>query len=1136
MSQKDPFGGYPLEYYISQAVNREKLRRLESPPKRDFNNDADGVIYTDSSPGVVLTRPNYTSSVVTMASVPTSPASPPILPTTSISPPVATTSSTPIFINADTIITSKPVPVVSSTSGPVVSTSGPVVSTSGPVVSTSGPVVSTSGPVVSTSGPVVSTSGPVVSSNADISALLSEDIVMQENDTNFGHNKIIWKGPVVFPRATDKKIVSIDNAGRYQYDDGTTSANELQFDKEKEVTDKYRSGSLTTGRDKDYFNLYKIGFKSIYDHTECEGPTLSLSLYMRTNVLYGNDYTSWTAKYFQQQLKMYLVFSHYFPNSVKRNYFDWYMLKKFRSMRGDDRSLIVTKHITNFDYDDFENTNNLQQIKQKLSDYYIYIRGFDNFPFANGLERILFYFDAACKFGGNLPGEFYVYKFSGPFIEDAGTDRENHITNGDLGVFFRYISLRQTDYEHYGKNFQHPKHLVWRDGHVCTPAFNDSLWIKALGKMDKETYLVCRTLGYGGVWDDQAPCYTMNGQAYAVKAFGGIAQIYDSSIHNNDELYLKTIGTMFLLDNNNSLPLLHHRPKAVWNKQTLDRYMYGIDEYVLGSFFKVEQIKRNTVYLNIKGFWEFWANWDIGAGILPTVFVKNNPTSYHLYNKAIVLLMSHLIKNNAFVLDTTLTRHSLIRYIENEREKKGVAKNKTVGFLLGLIPSKYFIQNCMFDKSAPDYANHMDNTTIGKVDDIFRTFSNGNDAMYNSLKIGIELKDNVLVDYGLFPKNTVVTSPTMEWCVYPYLQDGTPVVYNTGDYNSGYYEDLPTNNGSYFLRSPEDLFLVRKHREQNNLLIPLNISTYKLKAEKDAFRQVVVAGIDDGYSHIKPALQNIILYFGPPGSFIASIGLDDGKEGFELANKVSGLNPDGLFRTTDGPLRDPSKPENNDTTSPDFNPKLWSRGDPVTQSRMWCPLIWKALNYFGYDVPPEWFDRIELKSDEDYRAFNESVKKLAEMEEDGVKWADYAFYALKSGDNLDGINNDFEDANLKAKSADLLNRTKAEVVMPNVYKPYKMAVIGGGLKSHRERLMQIPIRRSKSTKYDGGSDPLLLVTGVAAGGLLLSAGMQYFMIAVAVCLFIVLLFIILSKSKKETTYYGEADFNASNSNYVECYY
>ena len=62
---------------------------------------------------------------------------------------------------------------------------------------------------------------------------------------------------------------------------------------------------------------------------------------------------------------------------------------------------------------------------------------------------------------------------------------------------------------------------------------------------------------------------------------------------------------------------------------------------------------------------------------------------------------------------------------------------------------------------------------------------------------------------------------------------------------------------------------------------------------------------------------------------------------------------------------------------------------PHTQSHVWCPLIWCALQRNGYDVPDEWCV-IRFNNPDFEREFNKQVDILASDK----KWVEYALKIL----------------------------------------------------------------------------------------------------------------------------------------------
>ena len=152
--------------------------------------------------------------------------------------------------------------------------------------------------------------------------------------------------------------------------------------------------------------------------------------------------------------------------------------------------------------------------------------------------------------------------------------------------------------------------------------------------------------------------------------------------------------------------------------------------------------------------------------------------------------------------------------------------------------------------------------------------------------------------------------------------------HSCADYFSGFYNAPHPDMDIVNMRSPRDIEKAVELIEKNTLMSPLNRSNYKLKAERDLFRNAV--------------------------SDLDNITID---------NILAFSNAADLTK--------------------DINNK-----DVV---------IWKALNYYGYDVPPEWFDRLELASESEYREFNQIVKELAGV----TNWADNAVKLLTGSADLE---------------------------------------------------------------------------------------------------------------------------------------
>ena len=127
------------------------------------------------------------------------------------------------------------------------------------------------------------------------------------------------------------------------------------------------------------------------------------------------------------------------------------------------------------------------------------------------------------------------------------------------------------------------------------------------------------------------------------------------------------------------------------------------------------------------------------------------------------------------------------------------------------------------------------------------------------------------------------------------------------------------------------------------------------------FKESVIKSIDNKKCHIIPAIQNIILNFGNNEN---NFNLP---EGVLIAGKASSLNPKGLNKT---------------------------------QSIVWVPLIWNALNILKYKVPNEWLN-INLEDSKKEELLKLS-KKLSEIK----NWDKYAIEVLINACKINFSKND----------------------------------------------------------------------------------------------------------------------------------
>jgi hypothetical protein len=781
-----------------------------------------------------------------------------------------------------------------------------------------------------------------------------------ENDTsNFGHHNLIWEGNVSFI-------------------DPKTNQN---LDKQKVIQENLDNGTLNPVEDQQkYFQLFRYGINQLKKPNYSDGPTLSISLFMPNDKLYAGDFSRWSIKYFQNQIILCLVFNYYFPNGNYRNYFDYYMLNIFEVLPGNDKSLILTQLITKFDYNDFEEEYGVL-VNKFLEQYYNELKKYEDYPFTNGLERFIFTFDLACKCYNNngeleikeKTGDFFVYKFSGPFIENEGYRyrySEGHITNGYIGQFIRYISLKQSSYLYKGQEIKKPSHFVWRDAHSNCIAFNDNLWIQELNKYkDKTIYFLPHSLGYIRPWHDYVKCDgDGEKEIYIRSPIAGVVQMINPKFSQDSNLYLKTIGLPFIIDLFKRLPL----EKARSGLHKLRSYKYGIDEYILSSLFIEDEIKKYSIYFNYKLEDEIF-NF--------SEYKYSNEKNYFYYLITAQVLILNILKtiDKPKIID-------VIKRIEELREDKDI-KNTALGFLLSMIPNKYHIGDILFSYSIPirsifdepGFHKFSIYTTTLDLDYINNIYTNNNTEMIEKLKrINFDnFNFDTLKDFGINCTDNLIINSILEWCQHAYIKKLTPntIDCTSANYYSGFYNEKPPSLDIGILRRPSDLEYAVDALYNNKLKLKLNKSDYKLNVKtKNLITDIKLN--KDNYN-IKPLLQIIIFNF------------SDGEKIFAVENIAMSA-----FKNLINQKQDSEKLKN-------------------LKSRLWSSLIWKALNYSGYDIPSEWF-YIHLDDNEKYYQFNYYVKKLSKIK----GWAEYALEVLIKDDQLyeDTIKEDFMSKIVTTKS------------------------------------------------------------------------------------------------------------------------
>ena len=607
------------------------------------------------------------------------------------------------------------------------------------------------------------------------------------------------------------------------------------------------AGNLRATDQKKYFELYRYGINKLNKPNNTDGPTSCHSLFMPNSILHKTpiNFTGWTQKYFKNQLRHILAFNYYFPNGNVTYYFDYYMLEKFKSLP-DDNNLNITKNITDIRYNDYESEGT--NVKKIIDQFYNKAKEFENYKFKNGLTRFIFYFELACRSYNNngkleireKSGDFFVYKFkTNLFLENLGSPNEGVKTNGFLGQLIRYFPLKQSQYDYNGNLIPKQKHLIWRDAHMNCMAYNDQEMIKEFNKFNDEIYLVPASIYYEPGWNDTVIC-NVDGSTKTRSAVAGWVQAIKKSGNEwfNDELYINTIGMPFIVNNKDSsntfLPLEKHKP---WGWGYKD-YEYGIDEYVISSFFENNEIIKKSIYLDHH---------------YPATFLGTTQ-DWNIIHKAQMILASYLL-NKGFDPDSNLKKF----VIEVEKLRSGQIsltddEKKIMRLILAIFPSKYmWISTCQ----SPDNL------------DLFKSV-NLNDLFNDRKKVFI-------TDEGINPTIPIVSEAmlkelkidclkniftnSLEWCKHPYVDQ---LINNTdcdpSEYISGFYDENPPILDLGIIRQPSDLKHAIDVMKKNKLKIPLNKTDYKLKTESDKLKtQLPNTTVDNSNGNIKnPTLTQIV--------------------------------------------------------------------------------------------------------------------------------------------------------------------------------------------------------------------------------------------------------------------------------------
>ena len=646
------------------------------------------------------------------------------------------------------------------------------------------------------------------------------NIIIEENDSNFGHVNLVAKGSHLSDRNNHVYNVFNENDSLLPLLKLDTLA----------ITDNLTQDINNIQPLNNYFKLYRYSLWYPENPVSTKHPSLSLSLF-KPNLDSWDRY--WAARYFASQLKMMMVFNYYFPKGSVRAYLCYYMmnyLKTYTAKDLDVGSLVEEPHCQ-FEDKQF-NTNMLFQ-------------RFDEFmannskTFANAYEKFMYYYTIASKIYNdtdsdyvimnNKGGDFYIYKFEGDFTEKVRT-YTTHISDGFIGQMMRYICLRQKDYDYNGSIIKRNKHYVFRDGHQNQTGPNDAENIKYFNKYVSQSkgkifnMIPCDNY-YRAPWHQFVSC-PANPQTYQVRsAIAGVVQMANfknTPYWLTDELYYKTIGLAFLVNDDGRVAIKIHRPlQDKGNNVVLKEFQYGIEEYLFNTLFFLDYYRNLNIYYQDRFLWDVFRFNDSNIG--------NWVENWKPILKIQIILFLYLYKNN--LLNTTFNAFDFFHAVENLRWNPPKNQNEKywLGFMLSVYPTKYFIQQTIFNKGfearnggyiPPEYES------INK-DFVYNMLSQWKDFhVYNTDMDKWVWKTNGFLgaptgnpkDFLEFvTRNSPIINSNVEWCVDPYLNITN--MYPVSTFFSGFYKDKPGSLKYGIFRQPSEIYDVIKALEKSKEII-----------------------------------------------------------------------------------------------------------------------------------------------------------------------------------------------------------------------------------------------------------------------------------------------------------------------------
>lgn len=639
-----------------------------------------------------------------------------------------------------------------------------------------------------------------------------KNLIWEEHKTLYGHKKSILSGNIDFKNKGNNKIFD-------QYD--LIDQTNVSF-----IEDPQK-----------YFNLWRCGWSSkkiLHQPNNTKGPTLCLTLFAPFNKIESFDQAyKWMRTYVIPQLIFIMVYNYYFQfRGNIRLYLDYFTIKNIFEELSPDHGLF---DLTNYQIQYFDNEQeHIKKTKSKIDLGLSFCGDIfkNNKNTKNGFEMIMAYYKICSTLRYNprtnlanyngSPIDIFVYKFNTPFIE-TNENITSHITNGYLGTIVRYISTIQEDYTWNNNTLiKRPRHLVWRDSHSTMIGYNDYLWIKELNDVtlndNIEIYFVPTSMLYSLDHHNYVK-NDIDNKYHNRNPSAGIMQIINSSESDTlipFDMYKKSIGIAFLINNQGEIPIFKYRPQSVKNNKLIQEYDYGIDEYILSSFYCLDYFKRKSIY---------YVHYPLHC------FLSSK--TFDLFMKSELLLIFYFISKGELALDSVINKFKFVEMIEDLRENYMIGmsteeqpsadKNKdeyyALRLLLAIYPTKYQFNEMNYsyttDKSKENNDSiNLNNIHIQKIIEEYKK-----KLMIEDYQI--EYYENLTTEnleklYITSTQGCLNTS--LEWNVEMF---GNQPKYNydeicsSDNYYSGFYFDKDELYNRGLLREPSDLKKMVKYIQNN---------------------------------------------------------------------------------------------------------------------------------------------------------------------------------------------------------------------------------------------------------------------------------------------------------------------------------